>query len=207
MPKKKKGAPPPTQEELDVEKFRLTADLAVADAEELRRQSARQQQMLQETDETVKVSKEEQDELYEYLDAQMLSTARDRQANEAALHAFQVDSQRAYAQLQQQLQDSERANANEIALLRAELDAKERELTELHEFRGVRPAMELELKSLRQQVLDEQEARRREEHNMQVDLWRQREALNKQMLERIKQAKTNFLDITGEMLDSTVHRT
>ena len=33
------------------------------------------------------------------------------------------------------------------------------------------------------------------------------EALNKQMLERIKQAKTNFLDITGEMLDSTVHRT
>ena len=38
MPKKgKKGAPPPTQEELDVEKYRLTAELAVADAEDLRR--------------------------------------------------------------------------------------------------------------------------------------------------------------------------
>lgn len=31
--------------------------------------------------------------------------------------------------------------------------------------------------------------------------------MHDQMLERIKHAKTNFLDITAEMLDSTVHRT
>ena len=63
------------------------------------------------------------------------------------------------------------------------------------------------MKALRQAIQDEKDERRRAEHRLQVDLWRQREALNVQMMERLKQAKTNFLDITAEMLDSTVHRT
>ena len=50
--------------------------------------------------------------------------------------------------------------------------------------------MEAELQALRKAIDDEKEARRREEHGLQVDLWRQREALNKQMKERIKAAKT-----------------
>ena len=114
---------------------------------------------------------------------------------------------RAHAALTQQMVDADRAAKAEISLLRVELEAKDQELRELHDFRGVRPAMEAELRALRQQIVDEQETRKREEHNLQVDLWRQREALNKQMMERVKQAKTNFLDITSEMLDSTVHRT
>ena len=205
MPKAK--AAPATQEDLDVERYRLTADLAVADAESLRERSARQQALLQQASQAAHVSKEESDELYEYLDAQMLSTARDRQANEAALQTFQLESQKAHAALTQQMVDADRAAKAEISLLRVELEAKDQELRELHDFRGVRPAMEAELRALRQQIVDEQETRKREEHNLQVDLWRQREALNKQMMERVKQAKTNFLDITSEMLDSTVHRT
>ena len=116
-------------------------------------------------------------------------------------------SQQAIKGLQQQLEDKERASALEVAGLKAELEAATDELRALKDFRGVRPQMEAELKQLRQAVIDEKDERRRHEHQLQVDLWRQREALNKQMMERLKQAKTNFLDITAEMLDSTVHRT
>ena len=185
---KKKGAPPPTQEELDVERFRMTADLAVADAEEYRRIVAQQQQQLENASDMQNMAKEEADELYEYLDAQMLSTARDRQANEAALRTFQQESQQAIKGLQQQLEDKERASALEVAGLKAELEAATDELRALKDFRGVRPQMEAELKQLRQAVIDEKDERRRHEHQLQVDLWRQREALNKQMMERIKQA-------------------
>ena len=116
---KKKGAPPPTQEELDVERFRMTADLAVADAEEYRRIVAQQQQQLENASDMQNMAKEEADELYEYLDAQMLSTARDRQANEAALRTFQQESQQAIKGLQQQLEDKERASALEVELASA----------------------------------------------------------------------------------------
>ena len=92
MPKAK--AAPATQEDLDVERYRLTADLAVADAESLRERSARQQALLQQASQAAHVSKEESDELYEYLDAQMLSTARDRQASEAALQTFSSRARR-----------------------------------------------------------------------------------------------------------------
>lgn len=56
-------------------------------------------------------------------------------------------------------------------------------------------------------VSQEREQRRLAEHEQQVNFWRQRQSMHDQMLERIKQAKTNFLDITAEMLDSTVHST
>ena len=204
---KKKGAPPPTQEELDIEQYRLTADLAVSDAEELRKLAAAQQQQLEAASSSQALQKEEAEELYEYLDAQMLSTARDRQSNEAALHDFQIESQRKIAALQHQLEQKEQSAAAEIAQLKGQLETAHDELRALRDFRGVRPQMEAEMKALRQAIQDEKDERRRAEHRLQVDLWRQREALNVQMMERLKQAKTNFLDITAEMLDSTVHRT
>lgn len=44
--KGKKGGAPPTQEELDVESYRLTAQVAMCDAEELRSRVAQQQRKL-----------------------------------------------------------------------------------------------------------------------------------------------------------------
>ena len=154
----KKGAPPPTQEDLDVERYRLTADLAVADAEELRRVAARQQQQLDDAARADSLAKDEADELYEYLDAQMLSTARDRQTTEQELHSLRLESQREYQELEQQLHETKQTMSTEISQLRAELAVKDKELHELHDFRNVRPAMELELKGLRQQLVDERAA-------------------------------------------------
>ena len=42
---------------------------------------------------------------------------------------------------------------------------------------------------------------------MHTQMYKLRKELNAEMYERIHQAKANFLDITGSMLDDTVHRT
>jgi hypothetical protein len=203
---KKKKAAEPTPEELDVEKYRLTADLAVADAEQLRRQADLQHEELQRLHGVAHGHTVETEEVYQYLDAQMLAQGRDRLANESELRQVKADAQRTQADLQQQLDELQRESTRTIALLRSDLQAKEEELVAVQEFRGVRPRMEAELAELKRSVELEQLARKRDEHNLQVEMWQQREALNKQMMERIQQAKAKFLDITSQMLDSTVHR-
>lgn len=204
---KKKKAAEPTPEELDVEKYRLTADLAVADAEQLRRQAELQHEELQRLQGVAHSHTMETEEVYQYLDAQMLAQGRDRLANESELRQVKADAQRAQNDLQQQLDELQRESSRTIALLRSDLQAKEDELVAVQEFRGIRPRMEAELAELKRSVELEQLARKRDEHNLHVEMWQQREALNKQMMERIQQAKAKFLDITSQMLDSTVHRT
>ena len=61
--------------------------------------------------------------------------------------------------------------------------------------------------ALGEELSNERKDRKREEHRMELDLWKQRESLNAQMVTRIQLAKATFLDVTSEMLDSTVHRT
>ena len=204
---KKKKAAEPTPEELDVEKYRLTADLAVADAEDLRRQAEWQHERLQQLEEVALGQTAETEEVYQYLDAQMLAQGRDRLANEAELRQVKMDAQKDHNDLQRQLDDLQRESSRTIELLRADLQSKEEELQAVQEFRGVRPRMESELADLKRSVQQEQEARKRDEHALHVEMWQQREALNAQMLERIQQAKAKFLEITSQMLDSTVHRT
>ena len=63
------------------------------------------------------------------------------------------------------------------ALLRSDLQAKEDELVAVQEFRGVRPQMESELAELKRSIELEQLARKRDEHNLHVEMWQQREAL------------------------------
>ena len=148
------------------------------------------------------------EEVYQYLDAQMLAQGRDRLANEAELRQVKMDAQKDHNDLQRQLDDLQRESSpSTIELLRADLQSKEEELQAVQEFRGVRPRMESELADLKRSVQQEQEARKRDEHALHVEMWQQREALNAQMLERIQQAKAKFLEITSQMLDSTVHRT
>ena len=68
---------------------------------------------------------------------------------------------------------------------------------QLHEADGRRRAArggrEQRIERLERTIDEGAEQHQRDQHQLQVDLWRQREALNKQMKERIKQAKTNFL--------------
>ena len=204
---KKGKAAEPTPEELDVEKYRITADLAVADANELRQKTEQQQHHLESMQAAIMDSNVEAEEVYQYLDAQMLAQGKERLTNETELRQAKVDAQRTQADLQRQLEELQRESSHTIELLRTDLATKDYELKALIEFRGIRPQMEAELADLKREVVHEQDSRRRDEHNSQVEMWRQREALNKQMMERMQQAKAKFLDITAEMLDSTVHRT
>ena len=206
MGKGKKAAPPPP-EAIDVEKYRLTAELAVADSEAMRRLTAEQKRKMQSLADASARQTAETDELYEYLDAQLLATSRERHENEAKLRDFQAASERTEAALKQRIDEQSREAARTVQMMQSDLDAKERELEGVQEFRGKRPQMEAELHALRDTIQRSAEERQRKEHQQQVDMWRQKQALNEQMVERIKQAKANFLDITAEMLDSTVHRT
>ena len=208
MGKGKKGkAAEPTPEELDVEKYRITADIAAADANELRHKNAQQQHHLESMQAAVMDSAVDTEEVYQYLDAQMLAQGRERLTSEAELLQAKAEAQRTQGELQRQLEDLQRESSRTIELLRSDLANKDNELKALTEFRGIRPQMEAELADLKREVMREQDFRKRDEHNSQVEMWRQREVLNKQMMERMQQAKAKFLDITAEMLDSTVHRT
>ena len=73
MPKKGKGkAGPPTQEEIDVEKYRLYADSANADNARLRSLVSGQQVQLEQVNGVNAEFAAEREDLYKYLDAQML---------------------------------------------------------------------------------------------------------------------------------------
>ena len=182
MGKKGKGKQPPSNEEIDIEKYRVNADIANWDARRVRALYERSTKELQQSMATQREQAAEREDLYEYVDAQMLHTARDRLANEIALRQFQTDADRERASLQQRLGDQERSATSTITKLRAELADRTAELEYLVEFRGKRAAMEAELVSLREQLAAERESRKQYEHERDVVAWLQREALNAEML-------------------------
>ena len=208
MGKKKKGnAAPPTIEEIDVDRYRLLTNVATRDTERLRTLVGKQHGDLEDALVERREQVVERDDMYQYLDAQMLQTARDRQANENALRQFQSDAERERSSLLQRLTEQADASARMIEKLQAELAQRTRDLDELRDFRGVRPLMESEIARLKSQLANEREDRKMEEHKLHIDLWRQRDHLNNELTQRVAHAKTNFLSIASEMLDSTVHRT
>lgn len=207
MGKKSKKAAPPTKEEADLEKYRIYSDVANVEAERLRTLYSQTREQLQNATELHEDTMVERDDMYQYIDAQLLHAARDRQTNETTLRQLQHDAEEERNDMQDRLEKQQHTSNSIIERLTAELADAKRDLEELHEFRGRRPQMEAELTALRQELNAQHEARQREEHQLHVDLWRQREALNVDMLQRVHQAKTNFLCLTSEMLDSTVHRT
>ncbi|KAL3925273.1 MAG: hypothetical protein SGPRY_003686, partial [Prymnesium sp.] len=171
----------------------------------------------------------EVEELYTYLDTQMLTSTRERMESERKYKDEARDRQDDVSRLEQQL-DNERVRSEKMVNeLRRELQDTQSELESLSSFnlrpflivlsfspgRGKAAQMEEELKSLRKELADSREKHRLEQHEQQVDFWREREAMRMQMLDRIRQgavggqdkAKSNFLDVTAEMLDSSVHRT
>ena len=207
MGKKGKKAAPPTQEEIDIQELYIRSQHANAIADELKARAVAYDVEHAGYIKARKEQAEEVDELYTYLDTQMLHSARERYDFERKYRDECKARKEEVAAMQAQL-DEQRARSDEkITQLQEELAATQAELEALVEFRGVRPQMEAEMSALRKQLEDEREKRRREEHEQQVNFWRERQAMHEQMLERIRQAKTNFLDITAEMLDSTVHRT
>ena len=101
MPKKGKGkAGPPTQEEIDVEKYRLYADSANADNARLRSLVSGQQVQLEQVNGVNAEFAAEREDLYKYLDAQMLQTSRDRQATDRAMKQLTEESERERSSLQ-----------------------------------------------------------------------------------------------------------
>ena len=104
-------------------------------------------------------------------------------------------------------EEARRAADATATALREELAQKQAELDALVVFRERQPVLEGELAEIRQLVAHQQATQREREHELNVRAWKQREALNEEMLSRIAQAKENFLDLTDSMLDKTAQRT
>ena len=119
-----------------------------------------------------------------------------------------VEEERAMATETAEKEEEARRAADATATaLREELAQKQAELDALVVFRERQPVLEGELAELRQLVAHQQATQREREHELNVRAWKQREALNEEMLSRIAQAKENFLDLTDSMLDKTAQRT
>jgi len=205
--RKSKKVSPPSKEELDIQQLQIRTEHAIATAAELRQRTVVQQEAAAQARSAIERQTEEVDEIYTYLDTQMLHSARERYDYEMR-YRREVKERAAEVSALQQLLEVQAAQAVERdARQQRELELTRAELRELLEFRGVRPKMQAEINGLKEELREEREQRCRAEHEQQVSFWRQRQQMHDQMLERIKQAKTNFLDITAEMLDSTVHRT
>ena len=104
---KKPKAGPPTQDEVDVERFRLLTDVANADAARLRSLADEQHEQLGVMQAGALHAATEREDMYQYLDAQMLQAARDRQVQEAAMSKLRQEADRERTGLQQRLDEQE----------------------------------------------------------------------------------------------------
>ncbi|KAL1523558.1 hypothetical protein AB1Y20_018494 [Prymnesium parvum] len=201
---KKKGRKP-TQEELDVQQLQIRTHHAIAAMSDLQLRAAEHERRAAAFTRSSKEHEAEVEDLYAYLDTQLLASAVDRYEAERRQRDEARERKAEVRRLEEQLDGERKASEETIEALRAELAAARAELAGLADRK--REQMEEELRTLRHQLSDEREKHHRKEHEQQVSFWRERQATHHQMLERIRQAKTNFLDITAEMLDSTVHST
>ena len=204
---KKKAAVPQTPEMLDVRKYQIAASIAEERSEMLRAMQEQQTSLL--ADRTTKLDRaaEETNELYTYLDTQMLASARERQGYEAQLRQAERRRKEELADLTTRMELQQATASEMIRALRVELKERSDEVEALHEHQLKGPERDAEIARLKEKLTREEQAIQEERSSMHLKEFKLRKDLNQEMYARIHQAKANFLDITGSMLDSTVHRT
>ena len=204
---KKKAAVPQTPEMLDVRKYQIAASIAEERSEMLRAMQEQQTSLL--ADRTTKLDRaaEETNELYTYLDTQMLASARERQGYEAQLRQAERRRKEELADLTTRMELQQATASEMIRALRVELKERSDEVEALHEHQLKGPERDAEIARLKEKLTREEQAIQEERSSMHLKEFKLRRDLNQEMYARIHQAKANFLDITGSMLDSTVHRT
>ena len=204
---KKKAAVPQTPEMLDVRKYQIAASIAEERSEILRAMQEQQTSLL--ADRTTKLDRaaEETNELYTYLDTQMLASARERQGYEAQLRQAERRRKEELADLTTRMELQQTTASEMIRALRVELKERSDEVEALHEHQLKGPERDAEIARLKEKLTREEQAIQGERSSMHLKEFKLRKDLNQEMYARIHQAKANFLDITGSMLDSTVHRT
>ena len=150
-PKKKGGSPKKkaavlqTPEMLDVRKYQIAASVAEERTETLRVMQGEQISLL--TDRTAKLDRaaQETDELYTYLDTQMLTSARERQGYEAQLRQAERRRKEELADLTARMELQQATASDMIRALRVELKERSDEVEALHEFRDVGPDRDAEI--------------------------------------------------------------
>ena len=202
-PKKKGGSPKKkaavlqTPEMLDVRKYQIAASIAEERTETLRVMQGEQISLL--TDRTTKLDRaaQETDELYTYLDTQMLTSARERQGYEAQLRQAERRRKEELADLTTRMELQQATASDMIRALRVELKERSDEVEALHEFRLKGPERDAEIAQLKDKLAHEEQTIQDERSNLHLKEFKLRRDLNKEMYSRIHQAKANFLDITG----------
>ena len=202
-PKKKGGSPKKkaavlqTPEMLDVRKYQIAASIAEERTETLRVMQGEQISLL--TDRTTKLDRaaQETDELYTYLDTQMLTSARERQGYEAQLRQAERRRKEELADLTTRMELQQATASDMIRALRVELKERSDEVEALHEFRLKGPERDVEIAQLKDKLAHEEQTIQDERSNLHLKEFKLRRDLNKEMYSRIHQAKANFLDITG----------
>ena len=192
---------------LDVRKYQIAASIAEERSEMLRAMQEQQTSLL--ADRTTKLDRaaEETNELYTYLDTQMLASARERQGYEAQLRQAERRRKEELADLTTRMELQQATASEMIRALRVELKERSDEVEALHEHQLKGPERDAEIARLKEKLTREEQAIQEERSSMHLKEFKLRKDLNQEMYARIHQAKANFLDITGSMLDSTVHRT
>ena len=202
-PKKKGGSPKKkaavlqTPEMLDVRKYQIAASIAEERTETLRVMQGEQISLL--TDRTTKLDRaaQETDELYTYLDTQMLTSARERQGYEAQLRQAERRRKEELADLTTRMELQQATASEMIHALRVELKERSDEVEALHEFALKGPERDAEIVQLKDALAHEEQTIQDERSSLHLKEFKLRRDINKEMHARIHQAKANFLDITG----------
>ena len=204
-PRERRAPVPALPEDL----LQLTLQLRTAEAHvnELKHRTAADTAVVSQQSEAIAENETSMNDMHKYLEYQMLHAARERLTMQQNLREVEKSRAREVAEATSKMEKAAAAATETIGGLRAELAEAREELGGLQEFKAHRAELEKERADLKAALEAEQEARRREVHEAHLQWWTQRQELNKEMLARIAQAKSNFLDITHEMLDSSVHRT
>lgn len=149
-----KAVAPASREELDIQKLQIKAEHAIATAEELRQQALIRQEEVLDARNAIKQQAEEVDEIYTYLDTQMLHSARERCDQERRYRQEVKESAAQVAELLQRLADQAAQAAETEARLQQKLDSVNEEMRSLVEFRSLRPKMEAEIEELKQELAE-----------------------------------------------------
>lgn len=150
--RKSKKVTPPSKEELDIQQLQIRTEHAIATAAELRQRTVVQQEAAAQARSAIERQTEEVDEIYTYLDTQMLHSARERYDYEMR-YRREVKERAAEVSALQQLLEVQAAQAVERdARQQRELELTRAELRELLEFRGVRPKMQAEINGLKEEL-------------------------------------------------------
>ena len=170
MPPKKKGgkggkgskgklsAKALSPEMVDVRQYQIAASIAMERVESLRVVQVEQKSLL--TDRTSKLDRsvQETDELYTYLDTQMLTSARERQGYEGQLRQAERKRKAELADLNARMELQQATASDAIRALRAELKERSDEVEKLGEYKVKGPERDAEIARLKDNLATVEQA-------------------------------------------------